>query len=145
MRPIDWLLLLLAEAPAPLDPVRLQKGMFLLAAETPLPPSDAYVFVPYSYGPMSSAIYRDARTLCATNLTHAKPVPGHRWRTLAIAPAGAERAPLLLARARRECPAGVEQLRRVRTHLDTMDFATLLEHVYERHPAYASRSVFRRP
>jgi hypothetical protein len=48
MRPRDWLLLLLAlrQAEEPLDPVRLQKGMFLLAQEGGLPPSDRYEFFP---------------------------------------------------------------------------------------------------
>lgn len=145
MEPIDWLLLLLAENPAPLDPVRVQKGLFLLAAEAPLPVQDAYTFVPYNYGPMSPAIYRDTRVLCRAGLARSHAQPGHRWSSVTVTPSGSERAPLLLARARRDLPRAVEHLGRVRRLVDQLGFEALLEHVYDRHPAYASRSVFRRP
>jgi hypothetical protein len=51
----DWLLLLLAfkaesDSPA-LDPIRVQKGMFLVAEEGGLPAEERYDFTPYSWGP----------------------------------------------------------------------------------------------
>lgn len=145
MEPIDWLLLLLAAAPEPLDPVRVQKGLFLLATETPLPPGEAYVFTAYNYGPMSPAIYRDTRALCRAGLARPHAVVGHRWESVSPSPAGLERAPLLLARARRDHPEATAHLARIRALVDGLGFEALLEHVYDRHPAFASRSVFRRP
>jgi hypothetical protein len=57
----DWLLVLCAYegAPSGLDPVRLQKGMFLFARTGVVPVHEQYQFKPYDYGPMSSMIYRD--------------------------------------------------------------------------------------
>jgi uncharacterized protein YwgA len=45
-----------------LDPIRIQKGLFILAMETPeewLPSEARYHFEPYNYGPYSSEIYYD--------------------------------------------------------------------------------------
>ncbi|MGH7490032.1 MAG: hypothetical protein ACREMY_31160, partial [bacterium] len=55
LQPADWLLLLLAlkDAERPLDPVRLQKGLFLLAEEGGLSGAESYRFEPYDYGPFS--------------------------------------------------------------------------------------------
>lgn len=57
MKKRDWLLLFMGlpvpgqpELPA-LDPVRVMKGMFLLRQQAPLPPNEAYDFIPYLYGP----------------------------------------------------------------------------------------------
>ncbi len=46
----DWLLVFIAddEAGEGLDPVRLQKGMFLLAREAGLPARQRYRFIPYN-------------------------------------------------------------------------------------------------
>jgi len=145
MQPIDWLLLFLAERSAAIDPVRVQKGMFLLSEEGPLPPAERYAFVPYAYGPMSRDVYRDTRRLVARELAETSEVPGHRWTLVAAGRSGLEQAELLRARARRDQPAALEQLRHVRALVDRLTFSALLEHVYDRHPAYATRSVFRRP
>ena len=51
----DWLLLLVARhADARgLEPVRVQKALFLHAREGGVPARERYWFVPYNYGPMS--------------------------------------------------------------------------------------------
>ena len=134
----DWLLLMVAaRAEDPIDPVRLQKGLFLLAMEGGLPPAERYAFEPYSYGPMSRAIYRDVRRLETAGLVERVAVPGFGWRALRATPAGVTRAGAFPAEA-------VEAVRGTRAVVDRRSFADLLEYVYERYPEYATRSVFRR-
>lgn len=145
MRRTDWLLLLLHSAPGGgLDPVRMQKGMFLLAMEGRLPAAQAYRFEPYAYGPMSRRLYRDVRRLREQQLIAAQPVPGASWERFAASPAGAALAAQLRERAAREQPAALAALDAIGARIAGLSFAELLEHVYDRHPQFALRSVFRR-
>ena len=139
----DWLLVLIAldGAPGGLDPVRLQKGMFLLAREGGIPPGERYPFRPYNYGPMSPRLYRDLDGLVRRGLVEPRPVPGYAWSRFAATPRGAERAERLRAAAD---PHVVGRLRALKRSIAALGFAELLETVYERHPEYATRSVFRR-
>lgn len=146
MRARDWLLLLIAAdgAPGGLDPVRLQKGLFLLGEETGLPQRERYRFVPYNYGPMSRGLYRGLRDLVRGGLVERHPAPGLRWGRYAITPAGAAEARglevLLGARAR----ARLARLREIKAQIAAQSFAALLTDVYERYPDFATRSVFKR-
>lgn len=136
MEPADWLLKLIAARPeAVIDPVRVQKGLFLLSEGGMVPPGERYAFEPYSYGPMSRQIYRDVRALEAAGEIESLAVPGFGWRTLRATPAGLERAAGL---------PGTEAVAKVRATVDRRSFAELLEYVYDRYPVYAARSVFRR-
>lgn len=142
----DWLLLFVTANPVrPLEPVRLQKGLFLLAMSGALPEGERYAFEPYSYGPMSRDLYRDARLLSRDGLLTERCVPGHTWTTSAATAEGRRRAMRLRDQAAADRPEALAALRRIRDLVDTLGFAELLSHVYERHPAYAARSVFRRP
>ena len=63
----DWLLLLVGlrtEGPdAALDPVRSQKGMFLLRQRGILDDTESYEFTPYHYGPYSFELRSDLEAL----------------------------------------------------------------------------------
>jgi uncharacterized protein YwgA len=146
MRRSDWLLLFLAEGSGrPLAPVRLQKGLFLLAMSETVPRADRYAYEAYSYGPMSRELYRDVRDLCAQDLAAYGEVEGSGWRTVAPTTAGRRRARRLRAAARKECAAGLVELMTVRARVESLSFADLLTLVYDAHPEYTVRSVFRRP
>jgi hypothetical protein len=147
MRPIDWLLLLIASdgAPRGLDPVRIQKGMFLLAREGAAPAAQSYEFEPYNYGPMSRGVYRDVARLLAAGLVERRPVPGYGWAIYVPTDAGGERASGLAARAGAEAPATLSALAEIKRTITGVSFAALLESIYARYPEYAARSVFRRP
>jgi hypothetical protein len=147
MTPADWLLLLVAlDAPAAgLEPVRVQKALFLLAREGGLPRSERYWFVPYNYGPMSPRIYRDVDALVRRGLLERQPVPGYAWGRVRATEAGRRRAEGLAAAAGPRERRALEALRRIRTLVTSLGFADLLATIYERHPEYAVRSVFRRP
>jgi len=143
--PADWLLFLLAleDAVQPLDPVRLQKGMFLFAEQAHLPPSQRYQFKPYDYGPLSPAIYSDLETLHADGLLIADRPPGQHWPEYRISQRGLQRARELLDAMAPEELAAIRTLADIKSAVLSRDFRDLLLYVYERHPEYARNSVFR--
>jgi uncharacterized phage-associated protein len=138
--PSEWLLIFVAALPErPVDPVRLQKGMFLLAMRGSLVERERYRFEPYAYGPMSRALYRDLREHCRAGLVEQRPVPGHAWRTAQATGRGLARAQELRAAADEALVASVDAIRH---ELDGLSFAELLARVYAQYPDYAVRSVF---
>ncbi len=94
MKARDRLLLFIAldGAPRGLDPIRLQKGMFLFAQESAAGEDEKYSFVPYNYGPMSAQIYSDLDRLVADGVVEAAPERGQSWSrysaTIRRGPAG---------------------------------------------------------
>jgi uncharacterized protein YwgA len=142
----DWLLLFIAfeGAPRGLDPVRLQKGMFLFAQETSVPAVEKYSFRPYNYGPMSRAIYDDLDALLGEGVIEQALVEGQSWSRYRATDAGVRRGHELLDRARVEQPDAVGHLFETKQSVAAMTFDALLGDVYERYPEYASQSLFRR-
>ena len=144
MRRSDWLVLFLAAAPGgPLDPVRVQKGMFLLAMRAPLAASECYRFEPYAYGPMSRALYADLRHLRRDRVVDALRVDGATWQLVDLTSAGRARADEVGAVARCEHRDALAHASAIRREISGLTFAQLLRSVYEQYPEYASRSVFR--
>ena len=141
----DWLLLLLSgdalrvPDPGPLDPVRVQKGMFLLSKRGPA--RDLYSFRPYNWGPFSPAIYSDLDELEAQGLIEQRRPAGHSWKMCATTPKGDERARAIAADLSDDDVAWMAQTRRF---LTTRSFAKLLEDVYDLYPDFATQSRFRR-
>ncbi len=146
MTPADWLLLLVAldAPPGGLEPVRVQKALFLLAREAGLPRRERYWFLPYNYGPMSPRIYRDVDVLVRRGLLERLPVPGYAWGRVRATEAGRRRAEELAAGAGERERRALAALARIRTLVTSLGFAELLETIYDRHPEYAVKSVFRR-
>jgi uncharacterized protein YwgA len=137
----DWLLLYIAlkGAPAGLDPVKIQKGMFLMAMEGELPEAESYGFSPYLYGPMSREIYRDVERLEENGLVRGEPVPGYSWKRYTATAGGTEVARHLLDEAD---PRAARKLFEIKEQVASQSFPTLLRDVYARYPQYATRSVF---
>jgi uncharacterized protein YwgA len=140
----DWLLLAIALDGDGLDPIRVQKAMFLFAQEAGRPAGERYSFVAYNYGPMSRGLYRDVETLVRRGLLERRPVEGQRWNSLRATDAGRERARERLEAAMAHEPAAIARLREIVRIVQSLDFAGLLDIVYGRYPEYARRSVFRR-
>jgi hypothetical protein len=145
VQPGDWLLALLAlrDAQRPLDPVRLQKSLFLLREEGGLSPAEAYRFEPYDYGPFSGTIYRDLGELLDGGLAKEQPVEGYNWSRYLITAAGMHRARALVERFDRSHQAVLIQLAAIKNELLDLPFDALLRRVYDSHPDYARNSVFR--
>jgi uncharacterized protein YwgA len=141
MTPRDWLLLYFAlkGAPSGLDPVRIQKGMFLLAMEGGLSAEETYDFAPYHYGPMSSTVYADLDALEAEGLIEGEEVSGYTWKRFRVTPAGLEAAREL---KHETDTAALRRLYDIKQKVSEQTFAALLRDVYAKYPEYASRSVF---
>jgi len=144
MKARDRLLLFVAldGAPRGLDPVRLQKGLFLDAEEGNVSDGEKYVFVPYNYGPMSAQIYTDLEDLVSEGLVEAVPVKGQSWSRYVATDKGLEAGRHLLA----EDPSGAtaQHLYGIKKNVASKTFKALLEDVYEKYPAFAEKSVFRK-
>lgn len=139
----DWLLLFCAlkGSPSGLDPVRLQKGMFLFAMEASVPDDEKYDFRPYNYGPMSSEVYADVEALEVIGHLAGEQSPGNSWKRYRATQSGIEHARELLADADRDA---VQKLFEIKAFVMARSFNALLNDVYDRYPEYASRSVFSR-
>lgn len=143
LMPRDWLLLLLAlENTRPLDPVRLQKGMFLLAEETGIDPAERYVFRAYDYGPFSASIYNDIEALIDEGFVEPQPMSGYRWSRYVITDEGLAQARAFVAAMDEHQLAAARSLADLKVNVLSKSFSELLSYVYQRHPGYAVNSVF---
>jgi hypothetical protein len=138
-----WLLLLLdraalgAQGPEDLDPVRIQKGMFLLSQRGPA--RGLYEFRAHDWGPFSSDIYGDLASLTRQGYLTEEKVPGRTWSIYRVTARGHERA---LAAAAQAGETATAWLRQTREFLTTRSFAQLLREVYALYPDYAVNSRF---
>jgi DNA-binding PadR family transcriptional regulator len=138
-----WLLLLLdrdalgASGPEELDPVRIQKGMFLLSERGPR--RGIYDFQAYDWGPFSSAIYADLASLTRQGYLAEERVPGRTWSTYRLTARGHDRASAAAGQVSKEATAW---LRQAREFLTTRSFAELLREIYALYPDYAVNSRF---
>lgn len=142
--PREWLLLLLARdalsAPGPneLDPVRIQKALFLLSMRGPA--RGLYSFRPYNWGPFSSAIYADLDRLEAEGLVQGRAVPGYTWRLYRPTEAGARRAQEF---AETLDPSYRQWLAEARHFVTSRSFTRLLRDIYTQYPEYSVNSLLR--
>lgn len=143
----DWLLILCAYQGAPrgLDPVRLQKAMFLFARSGVRPEGERYEFRACDYGPMSAQIYQDLDALVTEGMLEPQAVPGKRWSRYVTtdrgrAAAGAKLKTLSTAQDKESA----QRLFEIKQSIADVPFNQLLERVYDEHPDMAVNSVFRR-
>ncbi len=142
----DWLLILCAYrgAPAGLDPVRLQKGMFLFARSGERPARERYDFRPYDYGPMSPQIYSDLDALVSEGLLAATGVQGKHWSRYTATDRGRDAAAAKLKTLSNERDKrSARRLYEIKQSIANVSFNELLERVYEEHPDMVVNSVFR--
>jgi len=160
MQRADWLLLFLAVRPtgAPelltpgpgstLDPIRLQKGLFLFqeqaADETKArleePPYD---FEPYAYGPFTRSIYADLEELHRRGLIQRLSIEGQSYPRWRLTDSGRQRVEELLTTTGEVSAEELDRLRAAKRMVVTKNFAGLLRYVYSRYPDYARESVAR--
>jgi uncharacterized protein len=145
----DWLLLLLAYRGAPdgLDPVRVQKSLFLLWKEAGggLAPNELYDFIAYNYGPMSKDIYSDLDELVDEGLVHREAVAGQNWSRVRASPNGLLAAEKLVGTLDYSHAAAAQDLFDIKQRVAGMTFGELVEYVYDRWPEYEEQTIFRRP
>ena len=137
MNRMNWLLLLLGEE---LDPIRIQKGMFLFAMESGAPDEECYEFVPYNWGPCSFDIYDDLDSLHKDGLIERRPVPGKSWSRYQASAAGEAAATAI----EEEGSPYAKYLDEIKGSIRTASFDNLLKRVYEKYPNYAVNSQWHR-
>ncbi len=139
MVPRDWTLLTVAAAQGrSLEPVQLQKVLFVLSREQELPPGSSYEFRNYNYGPFCQAIYQDAADLAKEGLVSID--SSSPWSRYSVTTAGAAEA----ESRRREAPAdAAEYLERLVNWAMALSFRDLVRAIYERYPETKSHSIFR--
>lgn len=141
----DWLLLLLdravlgAEGPDELDPVRIQKSMFLLSQRGPARAREFYTFRAYDWGPFSSAIYTDLASLTQRGYLDEIQAPGRTWSTYHVTARGHQ---LATQKAALAGEAAIGWLKQAREFVTTRSFAQLLRDIYDLYPDYAVNSRF---
>lgn len=143
MRPIDSTLLAIDSATSALQPVQLQKALFLFAAKVPqgvLPATSRYEFKPYDYGPFSAEIYADAESLETSGLVSISRPPVSRYKEFRVTPAGRTQAQTLRAQ---EDPQVVNYLANLVTYTQSLGFNQLVASVYEEFPEMKVNSVFK--
>jgi len=140
----ETLLVFLGSGDKRLDPIRVQKGLFILTEETPedwLPSEARYRFEPYRYGPYSAEIYYDLDKLEGLGYVIATRVLGQSWNYYSLTTEGQE---LARSVAGGMDSRAVQYLRRLRDFVGELSFRKLLTTVYEHYPAYAVNSEFER-
>lgn len=131
----DWLLLLIGDG---LDPIRIQKGMFLFAMEAPAPAGEKYEFEPYNWGPFSPPIYADLEALQLKGLVEREQIPGASYYRYRLTPKGETAAGRLTA-----APAALATMRSIRETIRGLGFNALLRQVYAKYPEFAVNSLFK--
>jgi len=108
-----------------LDPIRLQKGMFLFARDPASKDDEKYQFVPYNYGPMSAQIYKDLEDLEDAGLVEAIPIEGQSWARYVATEGGLIEARDLLAAEPSEEAA--RRLHAIKREVASKTFSALLD------------------
>ena len=134
----DWLLMALAHREGQhMNPVQVQKAMFLLAREIPdLVGPGFYRFVPYNYGPFDADVYTDLGRLAQQGMVS---ITRARFNRYAVTPEGFREGTVLLERADPEARA---YLSRVVDWVCSLSFADLVRAIYKKYPEYRANSVF---
>lgn len=122
------------------DQIRVMKGMFLLSQEGPQVLRNLYSFEAYDYGPFDTSVYHDLDTLMNNGLIEVEAVPGTNRRVYKMTARGDTEASNVIQTLPRDVLGALQETKRLVT---SMSFTKLLEYVYARYPAYASRSLYR--
>ncbi len=133
----DWLLQLIDDD---LDPIRIQKGMFLFAKESGAASRETYDFIPYNWGPCSFDIYDDLEKLNDDGMIERVPVAGKTWARYRRTPQGDRRSARLAPKATKKALRYLNEVKSAVTSEKT--FNGLLRSVYKRYPEYATKSLF---
>ena len=143
IRPKEWLLLFigLPNEKFDTDQIRVMKGMFLFGKEGPPSVRDLYGFSPHDYGPFAPPVYGDLDSLESQGLIRVEHITGTNRRVFELTSKGKQEFTRLVGHAPKDAFRALADTKKLVTSLG---FAELLRHVYDKYPAYASRSVLNR-
>lgn len=143
MIPKDWTLLVLAAARGQsLQPVHLQKALFLLGRQLSLDQlkvDSFYQFEPCDYGPFCSAVYADADALESEGLVRIDQPPYRSYRQYSATDNG-----LAVARELRKSldPDVAAYLDRLVEWMSGLSFQQIVSAIYDAFPEMKANSVF---
>jgi hypothetical protein len=143
MTPKDWTLLVIAEGGEhPIQPVQLQKALFLIGRnlhQQDLATPSFYLFSPYDYGPFCTSVYGDAEELESEGLVFISRPPETRFKTYLATEAGLQRAATLKVGL---SSRATTYLKRVVEFTQTHSFNELVSAIYKAYPEMKANSVF---
>jgi hypothetical protein len=141
----DWTLLVIAAARGrALQPIHLQKALFLIGAnlnESELGTSGFYQFQAYDYGPFDGSIYSDAESLATEGYVEIILLPYKRYREYHVTEQGQHQAGQLGSNLSPKASAYLEKVVR---WVQSVSFEDLILAIYKAYPTMAANSVFRR-
>lgn len=137
--PLQQAQILSALQVTPLDRVRLMKTLFLFWHRSGRSAFGPFRFRPYLYGPCAFDLYAALDAMEARGLIVQAPHPVNRWAPFHITNAGRH---LILPLASEFPPSEQKRVSDIASWAAKQDFQSLLRHVYEEAPDYATESVF---
>ena len=144
MSPRDWTLLVIAVSKrGPLQPVHLQKAVFVVGrrlTREQLQTREFYTFIPYDYGPFCADVYTDAQELENDGLIHIDHRPDLSYPLYSATEAGYAAVRELRRALTPEVVAFVDRLVEWVT---TLTFQQLVSAIYQAFPEMRVNSVFR--
>ena len=139
----NWALLVIAESgDRPLEPVQLQKSLFLLGRNMSgkqLHTAAFYCFSAYDYGPFCADVYFDAENLETAGLVEITRPEQARFRRFKATSNGRKVAEKLRDGLE---PTARDYLQRVVAFTTSVDFNTLVSAIYKAYPEMKANSVF---
>lgn len=130
----DYALLALLFADKPLNPVHVQKVLFVFGRETAQP--GFYEFEPWDFGPYAPEIYRDLEAAQSNGLIEILPGQPRRY---ALTKEGESAAEALRAKV---APKDGEFLESLSVWARDLSFSAIVQAIYRRYPEYRERSIF---
>jgi hypothetical protein len=143
LTPRDWTLLVInAAKQGSLEPVQLQKALFLVSRNvnpSQLLAERFYDFSAYDYGPFCGEIYTDAEALERDGLVLIQRPPITRYKLFSITEAGQRRAEELRAKIPERT---LDYVERVVAWTRGLTFNQLVSAIYKAYPEMKENSVF---
>jgi len=139
----DWTLLVVAQGKLPLQPVQLQKSLFLLSrnlTSSQLQTKSFYEFDPYDYGPFCGSVYSDAEDLETAGLVAIQRPPESRYNHYGITDLGLQKAQSIESKLDKNA---LEYLKKVVQFTQSVSFNQLVSAIYTTYPDMKANSAFR--
>ena len=136
------LVALTAAGNKPMQPVHLQKTIFLIDRGLPqlFDDESKYDFTPYDYGPFDAAVYGDAELLKRAGLVTIEREASASYRVYRVTDAGRVKGELLLAALGMSIG---DKICKVVQLVASLTFRELVAAIYKAYPEMKANSVFR--
>jgi uncharacterized protein YwgA len=123
----------------PLDPIRVQKAVFLLTQRGSQGWRSLYSYKPYNWGPYSPQLASDMNLMVNIGLVETEEVSWSQYPRYQTTPAGEAQAQVIWTSMN---PAETSFIRSVRSYVTSRSFTELLREVYAEYPEFATASYF---